>query len=129
MARAGVLPGDTQASQTAFISANFAMSVIQILAESSLLLSVPAWARKAVDLREDAFGLLAHALALGRVGDDAGEIDGIAVDHGLAHARPGVVALDCHGVSFRGLNFARHSISRQRVGDNLAHDARQSLAG
>src|ERR1700685_3013307 len=46
VARAGVLPGDTQASHTAFISANFAMSVIQILAESNLLLSVPAWARK-----------------------------------------------------------------------------------
>src|SRR5580658_9186720 len=46
VARAGVLPGDTQASQTAFISANFAMSVIQILADRSLLLSVPAWAKK-----------------------------------------------------------------------------------
>ena len=46
VARAGVLPGDTQASQTAFISAKFAMSVIQILAERSLVLLVPAVARK-----------------------------------------------------------------------------------
>src|SRR5215471_3979653 len=46
VARAGVLLGDTQASQTAFISAKFAMSVIQILAERSLVLLVPAVARK-----------------------------------------------------------------------------------
>src|SRR6516165_5196929 len=46
VARAGVLPGDTQASQIAFISAKFAISVIQILAESSLVLLVPAAARK-----------------------------------------------------------------------------------
>jgi hypothetical protein len=46
VARAGVLPGDTHASHTAFISAKFAMSVIQILAERIFVLSVPAWARK-----------------------------------------------------------------------------------
>jgi hypothetical protein len=57
--------------------------------------------QKTVDLRKNAFGLLAHALTLGRVGDDTGEIDGIAVDYGLAHARPGVETLDCHGVSFQ----------------------------
>ena len=46
VARAGVFPVDTQASQIAFISAKFAISVIQILAESSLVLLVPAEARK-----------------------------------------------------------------------------------
>jgi len=33
-------------------------------------------------------GLLGHALALGRVGDYAGQITGVAVDDGVAHARP-----------------------------------------
>ena len=56
-------------------------------------------------------------LALGRVGDDAGEIDRVAVDDSLAHARTGIVALDLHGVSFRGLIFVGNSISRQRVGE------------
>jgi len=37
----------TQESQTAFISANFDMSVIQIVADSSLVLSVPASASSA----------------------------------------------------------------------------------
>src|SRR5918997_2996693 len=46
VARAGVLPGDTQASQTAFISWKVAMSVSQIFAMSSFDLSVPASARR-----------------------------------------------------------------------------------
>src|ERR1700733_3720609 len=46
VARAGVWPGATQESHTAFISAKFAMSVIHILADNNLLLSVPALARK-----------------------------------------------------------------------------------
>ena len=96
VARAGVLPGDTQASHTAFISAKFAMSVIQILAERSLLLSVPALARKPSIWDRMLFGLLGHALALGLVGDDAGEIDGIAVYDRLAHARPDFVTFDFH---------------------------------
>ena len=115
MARAGVLPGDTQASHTAFISAKFAMSVIQILAESNLLLSVPALARKPSICDEDAFGLLGHALALRRVGDDAGKIDRIAVDDGLAHARPGFVTFDCHGRFLSRLVVSHIHIRRQRM--------------
>jgi hypothetical protein len=79
VARAGVLPGDTQESQTLFISAKFAMSVIQMLAESSFVLSVPASARS-------------HQ----SVGNDAGEIDGFAVDYRLAHTRPGLMTFDLH---------------------------------
>src|SRR5690242_11991016 len=45
VARAGVLPGDTQASQTAFISAKVRISASQILAVSSFDLSVPASAK------------------------------------------------------------------------------------
>src|SRR5204863_8201071 len=45
VARAGVLPGDTQASHTAFISLKVFMSVIQILARRSFDLSVPHLAR------------------------------------------------------------------------------------
>ena len=36
------------------------------------------------------------ALALRVVGDDASEIDGVAVDHRLAHARPYFVTFDGH---------------------------------
>src|SRR5689334_22891534 len=50
----------------------------------------------AVDDRKDFLGLLGRALALGLVGDDAGEIDGIAVDDDLAHARAGFETLDAH---------------------------------
>ena len=44
-ARAGVWPGATQASHTAFISLKVLMSVSQILAESSFDLSLPTLAR------------------------------------------------------------------------------------
>src|SRR5664279_2862762 len=50
----------------------------------------------AIDGREHVLRLLGHAFA-GRVaGDDAGEIDGIAMDHDLAHAWPGIETLDGH---------------------------------
>src|SRR5437016_1490803 len=45
VARAGVLPGDTHASHTVFISDQVAMSVSQMLVRSSLLLSLPHLAR------------------------------------------------------------------------------------
>ena len=41
VARAGAAPGGSHASQTAFISAKFAISVSQICADNSLLLSLP----------------------------------------------------------------------------------------
>ena len=44
-ARAGAFSGSTQASQTAFISANLVMSVTQIVADSNFDLSVPASAK------------------------------------------------------------------------------------
>jgi hypothetical protein len=50
----------------------------------------------AIDDREHLHGLLGHALARRRVGHDAGEIDGIAMDHDLAHARPGFETLNGH---------------------------------
>src|SRR3954466_11746898 len=46
VARAGVLPGETQASHTAFISWNVAMSVIQMLVIRIFDLSVPASASR-----------------------------------------------------------------------------------
>src|SRR5688572_1662585 len=52
----------------------------------------------AVDDRQDVFGLVGHAAAGRLVGDDAGEIDGVAVDDDLAHARPGLKTLDGHAV-------------------------------
>ena len=58
MARAGVLPGDTQASHTAFISAKLAMSVIQMLADSSLRLVGADLGQEAVDLPENVLRLL-----------------------------------------------------------------------
>src|SRR5204863_8896285 len=45
VARAGVLPGDTQPSHTEFISCKVFMSVMQILARRSFDLSVPHLAR------------------------------------------------------------------------------------
>ena len=107
MARAGVLPGDTQASHAAFISAKFAMSVIQVLAESSLLLSVPASARKPSICDSMLLVCSAVLLPLGAVRDDTGEIDSVAVDHGLAHAQPVVTALGLLSWRFlsRWLNF------------------------
>jgi len=44
-ARHGVLPGLTQASQTAFMIWKLAMSVIQMVADKRFDLSVPASAR------------------------------------------------------------------------------------
>src|ERR1700761_1687860 len=52
----------------------------------------------AVDDREDFLRLLGHAFAGGLVGDDAGQIDGVAVHDGLAHARAGFDTLNAHGV-------------------------------
>ena len=52
----------------------------------------------AVDDRQDVFGLVGHAAAGRLVGDDACEIDGVAVDDDLAHARPGLKTLDGHTV-------------------------------
>src|SRR5262249_56341495 len=52
----------------------------------------------AVDDREDLLGLFGGALAPGLVGDDAREIDGVAVDDDLAHARPGFKTLNAHWV-------------------------------
>ncbi|MBA7690450.1 hypothetical protein ES703_98977 [subsurface metagenome] len=50
----------------------------------------------AVDNRQDLLGLLGRALALGLVGDDAGQINRIAVHHHLAHAWTGFETLNAH---------------------------------
>ena len=50
----------------------------------------------AVDDRQNVLHLLGDALAGGLAGDDAREIDGVAVDDDLAHARSGFEALDGH---------------------------------
>jgi hypothetical protein len=97
LARAGVLPGDTQESQTLFISAKLAMSVIQMLAESSFVLSVPVGARKPSICERMFLVCSATLFSFRAVGNDAGEIDGVAVDYRLAHARPGLVTFDLHG--------------------------------
>ena len=52
----------------------------------------------AVDGREHVLRLLGDALAGGVAGDDAGEVDGVAVDDDLAHARAGIETLDGHMV-------------------------------
>ena len=83
-ARAGAWPSGTQASHSPFISSNVPMSDSQIVAIRIFVLSLPhsasspsIWARMARRLAGD----------VGRgVGDLAREVDGIAVDHGLAHA-------------------------------------------
>ena len=75
-ARAGVLPGTTQASHTLFISSTVRMSESQMVAVRSFDLSVPALARNAVDDREDFAGLLGDPLAERLVGGQPGEIDG-----------------------------------------------------
>jgi hypothetical protein len=50
----------------------------------------------AVDDGEDLLRLLGHAFTGRLVGDDAGEVDGVAMDHDLAHARPGIETLNAH---------------------------------
>jgi GAF domain len=68
-----MMPGDTQASQIVFISAKFAMSVIQILAESSLVLLVPAGTQGSRNVRKLGFRttlsvpLLSEGVALGTI--------------------------------------------------------------
>ena len=97
-ARHGVLPGATQASQTAFISSKVAMSESQMLALSSLDLSLPAWASRP--------SMIARMSLVCSVTEPAGrvarhlarQIDGVAVDHGLAHPRADVEALDAHAL-------------------------------
>src|SRR5882757_7555859 len=49
-----------------------------------------------VDDRQDVPGLVGDAAAGGLAGDDAGEIDGVAVYDGLAHARAGFETLNAH---------------------------------
>ena len=112
VARAGVLPGDTQASQTEFISAKLPMSVSQILVERSFDLSVPAALRSASILLQHLPRLSGGRLRR-IVGDLPGEIDGVAVDDGLAHARAGLVTLDGHA-SLLGLRLRRREIARTR---------------
>src|SRR5262249_7118582 len=51
---------------------------------------------QAVDLPEDIFGLVAGVFAPRRVRDTASEIDGIAVQYSVAHARPDIVTFDTH---------------------------------
>src|ERR1700722_2432957 len=50
----------------------------------------------AVDDRKHLLGLLGHAFTGRRLGHDAREIDGVAMDNGLAHARAGLETLDGH---------------------------------
>ena len=76
VARAGVAPATTQASQTLFISANVDMSVNQMVALSSLLLSLLAPASRAVDGRQNVLGLFRHALSRRTGGNLPGQIDG-----------------------------------------------------
>ena len=57
VARAGVWPGTTQASQASFISAHVLISVSQILALRILVLSVPACFSVASIWRQDIRGL------------------------------------------------------------------------
>jgi hypothetical protein len=56
----------------------------------------PGRGQEAIDLRQNAFGLLGGTFAFRIIGNDALEIDGIAVDHRLAHARSGFVTFDLH---------------------------------
>src|SRR5256885_14214444 len=78
----------------------------------------------AVDDRQDFLGLLGGALALGLVGDDAGEIDGVAVHDDLAHARPGFKTLDAHWVRPAGFLRAFPSAPLCRRAMALAHGNR-----
>src|SRR3954454_25041468 len=52
--------------------------------------------KMAIDNREHLLGLLRHAAAGRLVGHDTSEIDGVAVDHDLAHAWTRIEALDVH---------------------------------
>jgi len=68
----------------------------------------------AVDGFEDVLRLLGHALA-GRVArDNAGQIDGVAVDDDLAHARAGFVTYDAHWSRSLILNSSEGVIPRLR---------------
>ena len=86
MARAGVLPGLTQPSQTAFIAPKFFMSAIQMLVRSSLGLVRAGEREQAVDFSQNLLGL-GGDIGLGIIRDDAREINRIAVNDGLGHAR------------------------------------------
>ncbi len=96
VARAGVWPLGIQASQASFIWPKPRISVSQILAERILDLWLPAcfsslsiWARICLVCLADG----GHRL----IGDLAREIDGVAVDDGLAHARADLDTLNAHG--------------------------------
>ncbi len=50
-----------------------------------------------IDTREHAVGLVRDITeAMVRTGDLATQVDGVVVDHGAAHTRLGVMALDVH---------------------------------
>jgi len=52
-------------------------------------------------LPENVPGLIADTFALRAISDDTGEIDGIAMHYGLAHARPYIVTFDTHASPHR----------------------------
>ena len=75
------------------------MSVIQMLAESNLVLLVPAMASESSICDKMLLVCSATLLSFGLSGNYASEIDGVAVDYRLAHTRPGFVTFDLHRCS------------------------------
>jgi len=96
VARAGVQPGATHASQAAFISENFEMSASQNIGGDEFRLVGSRFREKRVDLRKNIFGLFANAFAFGRIRHLASEIDHMAVNDSLAHARSNTDACNGH---------------------------------
>jgi hypothetical protein len=97
VARAGAAPGGSQASQTAFISAKFAMSVSQTCADNSLLLSLPALASNESICVKISF-LIGRVFALGLFRDNPGEINRVVMDDSAAQPGAGFVTLYCHSI-------------------------------
>ena len=81
-ARAGRFLASTQAVQTSFIGARLRMSVTQIVRLQHLRLARAALGEQAVDLVQDLLGLALDVL-VEVLRDHAGEVDGVAVLHGL----------------------------------------------
>ena len=103
VARAGVWPGTTQASHTAFMAAKSPMSRSQITADRIFVFVAAALLRQRIDLGQRLLHL-AGDVERGVLGDHAREIHAIAEDAGLAHARAGVDANNAtHAAGLRSM--------------------------
>ncbi|MCY1371443.1 hypothetical protein D9M69_585850 [compost metagenome] len=77
-----------------------------------------------VDLGKGTLALVGNTLAFA---DPAGEIDGVAVDDGAAHAGPRFDALNTHGILLEKSSFGKRPRAKSEAGKIVSHEDAGSL--